>query len=177
MPSTFARPVSGPPAQAARTGDASPSAWMERLPGLVLAIIGLAIASYLTAFQLGFLGGVWDPIFGDGSRHVLHSFISRLLPFPDAALGAAGYAAEIILGLIGGSERWRRHPRVTLLYGACTVAVAVAGIGLALVQLFILQAGCTLCLCSTVVSIVIAVLARAEFVAALSHLRTTENRS
>jgi hypothetical protein len=31
---------------------------------------------------------VWEPFFGDGSRTVLTSGISRLLPVPDAALGA-----------------------------------------------------------------------------------------
>jgi hypothetical protein len=66
----------------------SPSAWSARLPILILAGVGFCLASYLTAYQFGAIGRVWEPIFGHGSRTVLHSFVSRLLPVPDAAVGA-----------------------------------------------------------------------------------------
>jgi hypothetical protein len=52
-----------------------------------VALVGFAMAAYLTLFQLGVLDSVWEPFFGDGSRTVLTSGISRLLPVPDAALG------------------------------------------------------------------------------------------
>jgi hypothetical protein len=63
---------------------------------------GFAIAAYLTLFQLGVLHMVWEPFFGDGSRTVLTSRISRLLPVPDAALAAAGYLLDAVAGLVGG---------------------------------------------------------------------------
>lgn len=59
-----------------------------------LALAGLAIAVYLTLYQLGIVPTVWEPFFGEGSRKVLHSPISRLLPIPDASLGAVGYLVE-----------------------------------------------------------------------------------
>lgn len=145
----------------------NPSAWEERLPIAGLALAGLAVAVYLTLYQLGIVPAVWEPFFGDGSRRVLHSPISRLLPVPDASLGAAGYLAEIATGLTGGPERWRTAPRTVLLFGAVAGVMALFGLLLAAAQAFWLRAGCTLCLASAGISVAIAVLARREVVQAI----------
>src|SRR5574338_1544499 len=89
---------------------ANPSRWSERLPLVGLAIVGFAIAAYLAAFQLGFGSAGWEPFFGDGSRRILTSGVSRALPVPDAALGAAGYLLDAVTGLVGGRARWRSRP-------------------------------------------------------------------
>jgi uncharacterized membrane protein len=130
-----------------------------------LALAGLAIAVYLTLYQLGIVPTVWEPLFGDGSRKVLHSPISRLLPVPDASLGAAGYLVEIVAGLIGGRERWRTAPKTVLFFGAVAAAMALFGLLLAAVQAFWLWAGCTLCLTSAAISVGIAAMARKEILA------------
>src|SRR3546814_10568699 len=41
----------------------NPSAWTQRLPIIFLALIGLLVARYLTAYQLGQISGVWEPFF------------------------------------------------------------------------------------------------------------------
>ncbi|HET9212618.1 MAG TPA: vitamin K epoxide reductase family protein [Thermoanaerobaculia bacterium] len=123
-----------------------------------LALAGLAIAVYLTLYQLGIVPTVWEPFFGDGSRRVLHSPISRLLPVPDASLGAAGYLVEIVTGLT---------PKTVLFFGVVVGAMALFGLLLAAVQAFWLHAGCTLCLASAAISVGIAVLAREEVLASL----------
>ena len=69
----------------------NPSAWSQRVPIAVLATIGFGIAGWLALFQLGALPAIWEPFFGDGSRTILTSGVSRMLPVPDAALGAFGY--------------------------------------------------------------------------------------
>lgn len=132
-----------------------------------LALAGLAIAVYLTLYQLGIVPTVWEPFFGDGSRKVLHSPISRLLPVPDASLGAAGYLVEIVADLIGGRERWRTAPKTVLFFGAVVAAMALFGLLLAAAQAFWLRAGCTLCLASAAISVGIAGLAREEVLAAV----------
>jgi hypothetical protein len=108
----------------------SPSSWAVRFPILALAAAGLCIACYLAAYQLERVPEVWEPIFGHGSRTVLHSFVSRLLPVPDAALGAFGYAAEIITGrdrrpgtllrIAGHRHHLRNHRRVSGAGGPCS---------------------------------------------------------
>jgi uncharacterized membrane protein len=144
----------------------SPSAWARRLPVVMLALVGLVIASYLTAFQLRLINDVWDPLFGAGSRQVLTSFISRVLPVPDAALGALAYAVDIVLEMAGGEERWRTHSWYVLAFGGLLAAFALTSVVLVATQLFVIRALCTLCLCSAGVSLVIPLLARDELAAA-----------
>ncbi|MBV9359408.1 MAG: vitamin K epoxide reductase, partial [Chloroflexi bacterium] len=90
---------------------ASPSAWSRRLPVVVLALIGCAIATYLTLYQWRVTTSVWDPFFGShSSEAVLSSPISRFLPLPDATLGALAYLIEAIVTALGGRNRWRTSP-------------------------------------------------------------------
>ena len=92
----------------------NPSSWHQRLPLIALAVLGFGIASYLALYQWRVIEDVWEPFFGNGSKVILNSFISRILPVPDAALGALGYLADAISGIIGGRRRWRTMPWMVL---------------------------------------------------------------
>lgn len=121
---------------------------------VALASAGFLVSLYLAAYQLGVAPGPWDPIFGPASSaRVLHSALSRALPVPDAALGAAAYAVEAGLELAGGTDRWRTHPWRVLAVAAVAAALGLAGIGLVVVQVAVVRAGCTLCLCSAALSV------------------------
>jgi hypothetical protein len=85
--------------------DYNPASWGERLPLVGLALLGFLIAGYLALYQWGVFPSVWEPFFGDGSKSVLHSWISRMLPIPDAALGAIGYLLDAVTGVAGGRGR------------------------------------------------------------------------
>src|SRR3546814_1230480 len=73
----------------------NPSAWTQRLPIIFLALIGLLVARYLTAYQLGQISGVWEPFFPglpdepgkNGTEAVITSSVSEAFPIPDAAHG------------------------------------------------------------------------------------------
>lgn len=78
---------------------------------------GFAIASYLSLYQLRVFTTVWEPFFGSGSEKILNSGVSRILPIPDAALGALGYLADAVTGLIGGTRRWRAMPWIVIVFG------------------------------------------------------------
>ena len=144
----------------------------ERIAVLVLAILGCAIACYLTAFQVGLVAAPWDPIFGaSSSERVLRSSLSRALPMPDASMGAIGYLVEIVLVAIGGADRWRVHPRIVLAYGVVVVGMALISLGLVIAQAFVLHAGCALCLTSALISFVNAGMARGEVGASLGVVR------
>ena len=78
---------------------------------VVLALVGCAVATVLTPFQVGVLDDVWEPFFGDGSRRVLTSALSRALPVPDAALGAVAYLAEAVLTALGHPGSAQGRPR------------------------------------------------------------------
>jgi len=163
--------LSSHPASRSKYQRANPSRWGARLPIAVLVAFGLGIASYLAAYQFGFVNDVWEPLFRDGSRRVLHSFISTLLPLPDAAVGAAAYAIELLATLAGGGDRSRTRPRLVLFYGGIVAALAAGGLILSAVQAFVIRAGCTLCLSSAAISVIIAVLARDEIVAGIRQLK------
>lgn len=93
-----------------------PSTWGQRLPIVGLAI-GTAVATYLALYQMNVIRTVWEPFFGDGSRVILNSSISHILPIPDAALGAIGYLVDAVTGAIGGRERWRTIPWTVIVFG------------------------------------------------------------
>jgi uncharacterized membrane protein len=151
------------------TGD--PSAWPRRLLVIALALAGLAIAIYLTCYQLAWIPQVWEPFFGTGSSWILKdSPVARRLPIPDAALGAAAYLAEAVLEVIGGRERWRRLPWLVIALGAVAVGLAVAGVVLVVLQA-VFGRFCTLCLASATCSILAALAASPEVLAALRWLR------
>lgn len=140
----------------------NPSRWRDRVVLATVAGAGLGISVYLAAYQLGAVARPWDPIFGGASSaRVLHSFVSRMLPIPDAALGAVAYAVEIALELAGGVDRWRTHPWIVLAFVVVAAALGLAGVALTLVQLVVVRTGCTLCLGSAAASITVAVAALA----------------
>jgi uncharacterized membrane protein len=125
-----------------------------RRPVTVLALIGCLISTYLTLYQWHLTGGVWDPLFGAASSEaVLTSSLSRALPIPDATLGAIAYLVEAVLSQIPSQ-------RVELALNALIIIMALTGLALVGVQLLIVHALCTLCLCSAAVSWIIAALAR-----------------
>lgn len=150
---------------------ANPSEWSQRLPIVGLALVGVAIAGYLSLFQFGVIETVWEPFFGDGSREILTSSVSRVLPIPDAALGAFGYLLDAVTGLIGGRGRWRRMPWVVVLFGLAVGPLGAVSILLVVLQPVLFQTFCTLCLASAVVSVLMIGPALDEVLASLQHLK------
>lgn len=135
----------------------------DRRPLLLagLGVLGLAISAYLTAFQVGLLRSVWDPVFDGGSARVLTSPISRALPIPDASLGAVAYALDAILAFaiaFGLGPRW---PLAAILATVSSLA-ALAAIGLAILQPVLVGTFCSLCIASALISVGLALGALAE---------------
>ncbi|MBX6341322.1 MAG: vitamin K epoxide reductase family protein [Thermomicrobiaceae bacterium] len=149
----------------------NPSAWGERVPILLLALVGFAIAAYLALYQLGAFASVWEPFFGDGSEVILHSSVSRLLPVPDAALGAFGYLLDAVSGAIGGEERWRRRPWIVVIFGLAVGPLGATSVLLVIFQPVLFHAWCTLCLASATISVLMIGPAMDELLASLQYLK------
>jgi uncharacterized membrane protein len=149
----------------------NPSAWAWRWPVLALGLIGCGIATYLALYQVRVLADVWEPFFGNGSTRILReSAVARLLPVPDAALGAFAYLLEVVAGFIGGRDRWRSKPWAVLLTGLAATGLGVTGVLLALSQPLLFGAYCTLCLASAACSVLSFAAAFDEVRACLHHL-------
>ena len=161
--------------------DRNPSAWSQRLPIVALALVGCLISTYLALYQWKAIGSVWDPLFGEGSQRVLDSDASermrRWIRIPDGALGAIGYLSEAIFGLAGSTRRWQYRPWLVLLFGLDVIPLGVISVVLVIVQGVIVNAWCTLCLITAVISIVLVFLAYDEVWASILFLRRTWKRT
>ncbi|MGH7230415.1 MAG: vitamin K epoxide reductase family protein [Nitrospiraceae bacterium] len=154
----------------------NPSSWSERLWIVGVAVFGFGIASYLALYQWRVVPEVWEPFFGQGSETVLHSFISKLLPIPDAALGALAYLLDAITGAVGGRARWRTMPWMVILFGLAVGPLGIVSILLVIVQPVLLHAWCTLCLVSAFISLVMIGPAMDEVLASLQNLKRAKDR-
>ena len=152
----------------------NPSAWGQRVPITGVAAAGFLIAGYLTLYQLGVFDTVWDPLFGQGSKIVLTSWVAhtaeRYLGLPDAGLGALGYLADLITGSVGGSRRWKRMPWLVLLFGVFIGPLGAVSITLVILQPFV-GGWCLLCLCTAAISVLMIGAGMDEVLASLQHLR------
>ncbi|MGH9253388.1 MAG: vitamin K epoxide reductase family protein [Vicinamibacterales bacterium] len=151
--------------------DYNPAAWPQRLPIIVLALIGFLIATYLALYQWRIVSWVWDPLFPEGSLTILNSRISHILPIPDAALGAISYLVDAITGAIGGRARWRTMPWIVILFGLAVGPLGVVSVMLVVFQPLLFGAWCTLCLASAIVSLLMIGPAMDEFLASLQCLK------
>ena len=153
--------------------DYNPASWPQRLPIIVLALIGFFIAGYLTLYQWRVIQRVWEPFFGDGSVRILNSKVSHLLPFPltDAFLGALGYLADAVTGAIGGTARWRTMPWIVIVFGVFVGPLGAVSILLVILQPVMFDAWCTLCLSTAAISVLMIGPAMDEFLASLQYLK------
>jgi len=153
----------------------NPAAWSERIPIVILAVVGLGIATYLSLYQFGVFSTVWEPFFGNGSKKILNSSISRVLPIPDAALGAIGYLIDAVTGVIGGTRRWRTMPWVVVVFGLAVGPLGFVSLMLVVFQPVLLDAWCTLCLASAVVSVAMIGPAMDEMLASLQYMKRVKD--
>jgi nucleoside-diphosphate-sugar epimerase len=153
------RPTPGIAPAAAMTGPSvppgwsfSPSTWLQRLPIILLAVVGFLISRHLAAYQLGHVDGIWEPFFTggpgekNGSEIITTSRISEAWPVSDAGLGALVYLLEILTGVIGTNRRWRTMPWLVMLFGFLIVPLGTVSITFIVIQPILLGTYCTLCL-------------------------------
>jgi uncharacterized membrane protein len=141
------------------------------LPIVGLAVVGLIVAGYLALYQWGILRTVWEPFFADGSRVILNSRISHILPIPDAALGALGYLVDALTGAIGQRSRWRTMPWIVIIFGLAVGPLGAISILLVIFQPVLFDAWCTLCLASALISVLMIGPAADEVLASLQHMK------
>jgi len=132
--------------------DFNPSAWLQRLPVIALAFVGLYVSRYLAAYQLGHIDSVWEPFFAggpdpkNGTEEIITSSVSQAWPVSDAGAGALTYILEIVTGVIGSTRRWRTMPWLVLLFGLMIVPLGVVSIFFIVIQPIWIGTWCTLCL-------------------------------
>ncbi|HLV66966.1 MAG TPA: vitamin K epoxide reductase family protein [Polyangiaceae bacterium] len=156
--------------------DYNPSAWSQRLPIIALAVVGFVLAGYLALYQLGLFPTVFEPFFGDGSRIILNSWVSELLPISDAALGALGYLADGVSGAIGGRRRYATLPWMVVLFGVFVGPLGGVSVLLVILQPVLFDAWCTICLATALISVLMIGPAMDEVLASLQHVKNARAR-
>lgn len=153
----------------------NPSAWSERLPIVVLALVGTFVAGWLALYQQELTDTVWEPFFPGGTETIVREsgfskFFERF-PVGDAALGAFGYFMDAATGVIGGTKRWRTMPWIVVVFGIFVGPFGVLSIMLVVMQPVLYSAFCTLCLVSAVISLAMIGPAVDEILASAQYLR------
>lgn len=160
--------------------DYNPSEWSQRIPIVLLALVGTVVAGWLALYQQEYVETVWEPFFGDGTRVIVREsgfsqFFERF-PVGDAAIGAFGYLADAVTGAIGGTKRWRTMPWIVVIFGIFVGPFGVISIMLIIMQPVLYDAFCTLCLISAFISLAMIGPAADELLASLQHLRDVRDR-
>jgi hypothetical protein len=153
----------------------NPSEWSQRIPVVVLALAGFLAARPLSSYQLGHVENVWEPFFGEGTRRILTSNVSRAFPVSDAGLGAVSYLVEALSGCVGGRNRWRTMPWTVVLFGLLVVPSGATSIVLVVLQPVAVGGWCTLCLAAASIMLAMTPPALDEIVAT-GHLLANERR-
>lgn len=159
----------------------NPSSWKQRIPICLLAAVAFLIASYMALYQWRLVGDVWDPIFGEQTRHVLDSEVSermrRWFRIPDAALGALAYLGDLVFGLAGSTRRWQYRPWLVLLFGLDVIPLGIVSAVLVVLQGTVVGAWCFLCLVTAVISLLLVALAYDEVWSSLLYLKRVWRRT
>lgn len=148
----------------------NPSSWPQRAPIIALALVGFFLSRQMTAFQLGYVATLTDPLFGIGTQRVLTSDVSRAFPIPDAGLGAFAYMVEFLMGFMGDRRRWRTMPWMVTFFGILVVPLGIVSITLIILQPLAVGFWCTPCLIAAAAMLVMITLTLDEVVAMLQFL-------
>ena len=134
---------------------------------VLLALVGLLVATYLWLYKIGVLGELRC---GNGScEYVQTSRYAQLLGVPVALYGVVGYATLLGLGLAGLQPAMASNRRVSVLLAA----LATVGFGFTLyltaIELSVLHAICRWCVASAVIMTATWVLSLADLRRQASH--------
>ena len=159
----------------------NPSKWSQRLRISMVAAIAVFIAIYMGLYQWRLIDSVWDPIFGKQSMEVLDSEVSHKITswvrVPDSILGALAYLGDIIFALAGSTRRWHDRPWLVIVFGLDVIPLGLVSAILIFMQGFVVNAFCTLCLVTAVISLILIVLAYDEVWSCLLYLYRVYKRS
>lgn len=122
---------------------------LARMTIAVLALIGLLVASYLSLYKLGIIGGLTCTV--GSCEQVQASPWAVLLGIPVSLWGAGAYVTILAVSILGLQPRFVDARWVALaLFGVSAVGVAFSGY-LTYVEAFVIEMWCQWCVTSAVI--------------------------
>lgn len=156
----------------------NPSTWTQRLPIVLLALVGLYVSRYLAAYQLGHVEHVYEPFFEgapddprNGTEEIITSWVSQAWPVSDAAVGGYTYALEILTGLVGSRARWRTMPWLVVLFGLMIAPLGIVSIFFIVIQPILIGTWSTLALLAAAAVLVQVPYSLDELLASVQFIR------
>lgn len=153
----------------------SPSTYLQRLPIIGMGAIGFLISTHLTAYQMGYIDGAWEPFFSgkdglNGTETIITSDVSKAWPVADAGLGGVAYMFEVLMGVMGGRQRWRTMPWMVAMFGFVVVPLGAVSIYFIIIQPIIIGTWCSLCLLAGIAMLIMIPYSLDELVAMGQYL-------
>lgn len=127
-----------------------------------LSTLGLLDSLYMLAYHKGWIDSLVCPFFGEGCNTVGRSKQARHLGIPNAAVGAAGYAAMSVLALAEGKLAAKPDRLRKIGLAGTASAAAFASAYLTWEQKSKVKAYCFWCLTSAAINALILPLALAD---------------
>jgi uncharacterized membrane protein len=116
---------------------------------VVLALVGLLVATYLWLYKIGVVGELQC---GTGScEYVQTSPYADVFGVPVALLGVLGYLTLFVVGLVGLQRRFVADRRVAVSLAALATLGFAFTLYLTAIELFVLHAICRWCVGSAVI--------------------------
>ena len=150
----------------------SPSTDAQRLPIVVMGLIGLLTSRILTAYQLGHIDSVWEPFFAgslsdprNGTEEIITSNMSKAWPIPDGGLGTVSYVLEILMAVMGTRDRWRTMPWMVTFFGILVIPLGVVSIYFIISQPIVIGTWSTLALIAALAMLIMIPFALDEVIA------------
>lgn len=128
---------------------------------VLLALVGLLLSIYLWLYKIGVVGTLQCGAGGGPCEFVQASRYADVFGVPVALIGVAGYAALLVVGLVGLQPAFAASRRVSVLLASLASAGFAFTLYLTYVELFVLDAICRWCVASAVIVTVIWVLSLA----------------
>ena len=121
---------------------------VSRMAIAVLALIGILDAAYLSAYKLGFIGGLTCTV--GSCEQVQNSPQSALLGIPVSVLGLGAYVALLALAIAGVQPRFVRDRRIALAITAISAVGVLFSAYLTYVEARVIYMWCQYCVISAI---------------------------
>ena len=139
---------------------------LNRMGIALLALVGILISAYMTAYKLGMLGSIMCGT--GGCETVQNSPWSVFLGVPVPVIGLIGYGTLFGTALLGVQPRFEDDRRVPLVLIAGAVIGAAFSVYLTWLEVSVIHAWCRWCVVSAILAGLILLLAIPE----VARLRT-----
>jgi uncharacterized membrane protein len=133
----------------------------NRMGITVLALVGVLISTYMSAYSFGFLGEI---VCGSGGcETVQNSPWARFYGVPVPLIGLVGYGALLVAGLLGLQPAAAASRAVPFVLAAGATAGLLFSAYLTYLEAFVIHAWCRWCIVSAVLATLIFLFALPEF--------------